>query len=214
MAGRCPVALWDMAGFDDSTVTVARAYASPLRAAIGRNRVSIRPQTCSQNLQNSGIYSARRDLEKAYGDGQAEPPRARAPGIHVQHPIPLRNGGLVRMARDYDLKPRRDGIEIQLLDVVQNVDPYAADLERGGGRYGLSPGTLVVVASHSIDGGDLPQRVQDLRSADVTSVNDALYARERGHGLRAQESMGVGNEADGDAGRAYRGSMRWRFRHK
>jgi hypothetical protein len=112
------------------------------------------------------------------------------------------------MARDDDLEPRRDGIEIQLLDVVQDVDRHPADLERGGKWHRPRPRPFVVVASDGRDRGDVPQGIQNLRPADVAGMNDSLDAGERSESLRPKQPVGIGNEPD------YRGSMKLRFRHR
>ena len=78
---------------------------------------------CCKRCEVDEFYFPRSDaqIESRNRDGQAEPARAGTAGIQIQNAITLRARGLMRMAADDNLKTRGDGIEIQLLKIVQDV---------------------------------------------------------------------------------------------
>src|SRR3954471_20499337 len=76
---------------------------------------------------------------------------------------------------------------IDFLDVMEDVNADTLEFQRQVQRYPGGPRTLVVVASDCMNRGDLPQLVQDLRSSDITGVNDVSDARERAHRFRSKQ---------------------------
>ena len=85
---------------------------------------------------------------------------------------------------------------VDFLDVMEDVNADTLEFQRPVQRYPGGPRTLVVVASDCMNRGDLPQLVQDLRSSDITGVNDVSDARERAHRFRSKQSVGIRDEAN------------------
>jgi hypothetical protein len=57
---------------------------------------------------------------------------------------------------------------------------------------------VVVVAAHRGDRSDARQLIEDARIADVAGVDQVIAAGQRRQRLRAQEAVGIGDQADFD----------------
>ena len=68
------------------------------------------------------------------------------------------------------------GLHVELFQIVQNVNVDTLEFEGQPVRELRRPGVLVVVPTYGIDRGNLAQRLDDLRSSDITGVNDVLHA--------------------------------------
>jgi len=86
--------------------------------------------------------------------------------------------------------------QVDFLDVMEDVNADTLEFQRQVQRYPGSPRSLVVVASDCMNRGDLPQLVQDLRSSDITGMNDVSDARERAHRFGSKQSVGIRDEAN------------------
>src|SRR5690606_20382723 len=64
----------------------------------------------------------------AHRDGQSEAPRPGAARIDEEHALAPARRRLVRMARDHRLHAGRDGIEVELREVVDHVEPARGHL--------------------------------------------------------------------------------------
>jgi anti-sigma factor RsiW len=84
---------------------------------------------------------------------------------------------------------------------------HAARLEERGVRERACPVADVVVAAHCGHRCDARELVEDRGVADVAGMHDEVAARERGHGLRAQEAVGVGDQPDPERHQAPGGSQ-------
>ena len=100
------------------------------------------------------------------------------------------------VAADYDVEAAGFRVEVELFKVVQNVDRDILKFDDCSERKGRGPGLGVHVAANGEDGCDGFELVEDGRVAHVASVNDGLGAFERGEGLRAEEAMGIGDDAE------------------
>jgi hypothetical protein len=79
---------------------------------------------------------------------------------------------------------------------MNDMNAYASETERKGFRNSSGPRPLVVVPSNRIDRCNRAQLLEDLRPANVPSVDDVLNAGKGANCFRAQQSMRVGDEAD------------------
>src|SRR3954451_8392572 len=100
------------------------------------------------------------------------------------------------MPGNNDSESRGCRVNVDFLDVMEDVNPDTLEFQRQVQRYLGSPRTLVVVASDCMNRGNLPQLVQDLRSSNITGVNDVSDARERAHRFRSKQSVGIRDEAN------------------
>jgi predicted Rdx family selenoprotein len=93
------------------------------------------------------------------------------------------------------------GIEVQGFEVVQHID-----VEAGVGRvfdeddFGFgqlaAEAFSVDVATNRCDGSDLSEFVEDGWFADVAEMKNAVDALESGSNFRAEEAVGVGDDAE------------------
>src|SRR5262249_6450843 len=111
----------------------------------GRSVADVGP--AGRGLQ-SGPARARAALVQGHG----------AAGVEEQDAVALVLRRMMRVARDDDAEPGDRGIEIELVDVVEDVDAQAGRLEHRRLGDPPRPGALVVVAAHGGDGRDLLQR--------------------------------------------------------
>ena len=95
------------------------------------------------------------------------------------------------MSGNNDSESRGGRINVDFLDVMEDVNADTLEFQRQVQRYSGGPRTLVVVASDCMNRRDLAQLVQNLRSADITGMNDVSDARERAHRFRSKQSVGI-----------------------
>jgi len=80
------------------------------------------------------------------------------------------------VAGDYGFEPGRCRLQIEFREIVQHVDGNASELDDFSFRQLAGPGGFVDIAAN---GGQWPngrQFFQNLRSADVSRVKDAVRA--------------------------------------
>ena len=100
------------------------------------------------------------------------------------------------MAEDDRGKACGGGVQVQGEEFVEDVDEAAAYLDYPGvGQVG-GPITPVGVAPDCVHRRDLVQGRDYLRVADVSGVDDELDAGQGFNGFGAQQTVGVGNDAD------------------
>ncbi len=100
------------------------------------------------------------------------------------------------MAADYNRESRSFGLEVQLCQIVQHVDGNAAELEHRRLRQLARPRTFVDVAPHGSHRGNRGKLFEDLRSTDIAGMNDVFRPAQSFNGLRSQQAMRIGDDAD------------------
>ena len=100
------------------------------------------------------------------------------------------------MTGDDDLHARGTGFEIDLGEVVDRVDEDVAEAKELALAQARGPGAPVVVAAHGRDRGDGAKGVEHGGIAEVAAVDDVVAALEEGEDFRAQQAVGVRDEAD------------------
>ena len=116
--------------------------------------------------------------------------------IHVKDPALLPDQRLVRVPRHDDANARGAWIRVQPGEVVNDEDAHFARLKDFGFPQLLRPRALVVVAANRSQWRQAAECFEDERVADVASVNDEIAALEERPGLRPQETVRVGDQAD------------------
>jgi hypothetical protein len=91
-------------------------------------------------------------------------------------------------------------LQIEFCKVVEHIDADAGDLDhfRVGQLFG--PFFLVDVAANGRKGRDRLQLLENLRSADITGMDDVPRSTQGFEGLRTKQAMRVGDDADEDGG--------------
>lgn len=168
-----------------------RAYVG-LHAARGRSAYAL-----DLELDEFRVDAGRVDANPCQGHREREASRSSTPRVQVEHPSLALQHRLMGVSGNDGVEARRLGIEIKLRQVVQDVEGKAAKLYRLGGVEALRPSAGVVVAAHRHDGGDLTQRFEHRRMSHIPRVHNQVGATERGDGLRSEETVGVGNHAEG-----------------
>ena len=90
----------------------------------------------------------------------------------------------------------RCGIEVEGLEIMEHIDVAAlAEEDFSFGQPGA--GAIAIdIAADSGDGRDFGQLIEDGDFADVANVEDAIDAAQCGSDLRAEETVGVGDDAE------------------
>ena len=147
-------------------------------------------------MQELALPRRLEELEVCDGDRQVEALWTSAAGVDVEDSVPPVRFGLVSVAADDDVEAGDFRIEVKLFKVVQNVDRDILKFDGCGERKGRGPRFGVHVAANGEDGCDSFELVEDGRVADVACVNDGLGAFERGESFGAEETVGIGDDAE------------------
>ena len=127
-------------------------------------------------------------------------PRPGASRVEVDHPRPLLDGGLVRVPRDHDPHANRDGVDVQVRDVMDHVEEHPAQLHQRGPGDALRPGAKVVVAAHGGQWRDRAQCIEYGGFADVARMDEVVAAVQVRPCFRAEQIVGVRDHADAQHG--------------
>jgi hypothetical protein len=112
-------------------------------------------------------------------------------GQLVDDPIAFLDAGLVRMARDHDAKPLAARVHAQLREIVNHQHAHLLHLHDFRVVQRLCPRCRIVVTAHRGDWGNLGQRRQYFRAADVAGVHDAVATAQALQCLGAQQTMRI-----------------------
>lgn len=103
-------------------------------------------------------------------DRKPEAARSRATRIQIQNAIPSLNSGLMRMAAHDDVEARGFRVDSKILDVVDDVDAEAGDVERPEAGERARQVSPVVVTPYRDDGRDPLERLENVGLADISGV--------------------------------------------
>lgn len=146
-------------------------------------------------LDVSGMKGFAPDLQKGEGYGEAEAAGTDAPRVEIEDPGAAIGGRFVGVPEDDGLKtPGR--VEIEAGDVVEDVQMMSPGRDNFGFGEGCGPGAVVGIAAHGVNGGYLPEGIEDVLSPDVAGVNNEVAPPEKLRHLRAKQTVGVGNHSD------------------
>ena len=118
--------------------------------------------------------------QPSHRDRQRETPGPRAPRIEQEDAVPHFPCWLVRVARYDRGEARRSRLKVERLDVVEDIEQHAADLDDLSLVQRVCPGSVVVVTAHGGHGRDGAESGEYLGRADVTGVDDQVGVGERG----------------------------------
>jgi len=130
------------------------------------------------------------------GDGEGEAAWAGAAGVEVEDAVAPGDGGLVGVAADDRSDAGGGGVEVEVVDGVDEVEEAAAQLYGFGGVQVVEDGGGVHVAADGREGSDFAEPVEDARVVDIAGVKDVVDAIEFGDGFGTEEAVGVGDDAD------------------
>jgi hypothetical protein len=137
-------------------------------------------------------------MQEGNGGGESESERAGAAGVDVPDSGAKLLRRCVAVAADDSPNAGGRGIEVELIDVVEHVEDGVLDFDDLGFWQALCPGVFVGIAADCGDRGDGCERFENVRSADVAGVDDAVGVAESFERLGSEETVGVGDQADGN----------------
>src|SRR5581483_12290038 len=109
----------------------------------------------AHDVDDTGARLARREGEVRHCHGEVEASRTGAPGIDVENPVLARDARPVGMPVDDGLKLGRSGLEIEIIETVNDVDEAILDDHAERFRQGARPISPVDIAPYGKDGCDL-----------------------------------------------------------
>ena len=86
-------------------------------------------------------------------------------------------------------------VQGQLSEIVKNIYGNVANIEHFGFRQLRGPRPIVVVSAHCRNGRNRSELVKYRHVTDVARVNDEVAAAKHLHRLRAQHSVGIGDQS-------------------
>jgi hypothetical protein len=132
-----------------------------------------------------------RDFENRKRDRQLEAPAPGTAGIHVKHAVYGVDLWHMGVTGNNDIEALSYRIDPQGVEVVQNVEQSSGELhELGFGKFG-SPFARIHVSSDRRDGGNSPQRGDDLGIADVAAVNDVVDMSQQTQRLWPEQTVRI-----------------------
>jgi hypothetical protein len=147
-------------------------------------------------MQDLGLPRRLVELEARDGDRQAEALWTGAARIDVEDAIMPVGFEFVSVAADDDLEAGAFRVQVELRKIVQDVDRDILEFDDCRERKARGPGLGVHVAANSENGCYGFELVENGRTADVACVNDSLGAFERAQSLGAEETVGIGDDAE------------------
>jgi len=103
----------------------------------------------------------------------------------------------VAVPADHGAKSGRRGIKVDLIHVVYDVENRSFEFDHFGFGQRRGPGSGIDIAANRGDGRDGAKRVEDVGRADVAGMDDVSGAAQGIERLGAQETMCIGDQADG-----------------
>ncbi len=147
-------------------------------------------------VMKARLDPGRGQLQNGQRDRQVEAPRPGASRIEVEHAAASLDHRSMRVAGDDDIDAARCGVEIELVNVVQDMDSASAECNGNGVRVGSRPGSCIDIPPDCRDRRNPTKAIDDVGTTDVAGVNDVRDAREASLGLRAKQTMRIGDDAD------------------
>lgn len=135
-------------------------------------------------------------MEKGDRHRQIETARACASRIEEQDAAMFRAGRLVRMSAHDDVKTCGNGIKIERVCVVKDVDSCGICHDDFGFGQGQRPRLRIHISPHGKNRSQIFQRFENFRIAHVARVDDQVRAFQGAQGLRAQQTVRVRNQAN------------------
>ena len=130
-----------------------------------------------------------------------ESARPRATRIQIQHTRLKTLGGLVRVAANDGIEPRRLGVKVELLEIVEQIKTAAGGFNNRGKRKLLCPGLRIHIPPNGKDRCNEFELRENFGRANVSGVNDQLHTKQSALGFGTKEAVGIGNDADPHGGR-------------
>ena len=122
--------------------------------------------------------------------------RSRAARIDEQYAFAAFDARAVRVAGHHNLEARCLRVMPEFIEIVNDVDEYVFNRDGLRHRDRACPRAVIVITADGKDRRDFAQLFEHSRGTDVTGVNDAFNTGERKFRCRAQQVVGIGDQAD------------------
>ncbi len=139
-------------------------------------------------------------------DWQREAPGPGAAGVDEQHTVALLHQRFVRVTGYHHAHTGGRWVNVQLAQIMDHIQPHTTQLYQLGFRAAPAPRGHGRCCRARRSAGLLSQLAQHARLADVTGVHDVVAALQEGQCLRAQQVVGVGDQAYAHGGIVAAGS--------
>ncbi len=134
--------------------------------------------------------------QNADGRREFETARSAGTGIEIENALLVLYLCSVRVAVEDDGEFCCGGVEVQRADIVQQVEVVTFEEKHFGFRQTAGRAFAIDVAAHGMDRSNARERFEDGGVADITEVKDVFDTLERGKYFRAQQTVGIADDAD------------------
>jgi hypothetical protein len=100
------------------------------------------------------------------------------------------------MAGDDNLETRRLWLQVKLGQIVQHIDRNAGELDHFGLPQFASPRTFVDISSDRSHRGESCELAKNFGISDIAGVDDVFRVTQCINGLRSQQAVCIGDDAD------------------
>ena len=131
------------------------------------------------------------DLQSRDGDGEGEATGAGAAGVDVDHTMFFFDEWFVGVTEDDNIDTGRSGINVELFAIMDNEKRRNPLLKEELIFQLFGPGIMIDIAPDRHDRGNGSKPVQNMLFADITSVNNEIYAMEYGVDVVTIQSVSI-----------------------
>ena len=158
-------------------------------------------KTSGEQVDDPGRQGGGVGFNEGEGYGEFEAAGAAASGIEVEGSLAALDGGFMGVAAEDERDAGGLGVEVEILDGVDEVDEVAGEGDGFGVReeragVWLSGFRGVDVAADGREGREAAEAIEDCWVADVSGVEDVVGTGDSGDGFGAEEAVGVGEGGD------------------
>ena len=162
---------------------------------------SARPSEAPLGLSRHNVNYLSRDFsvlhrESPYSHWQPKSPRSGAARIEVKYAIFRFLFRDMAVAIYNHGKSCRLRLQIQFAQVMQHTDRDATNFKHISRRNLLCPAFPIYIASDGSNRRNRSQLFQDVKIADISSVNDVVRSAQSGESFGTKQTMGIRNDAN------------------
>ena len=141
----------------------------------------------NQLWMKSGVIEDENDQRH----GQAEAVRTAAAGIDIENFVPNLDQRLMRMAADDCGDTSNPGIQIEIVNGVNEVEEVASEFNGLRSRESRAGTACIDISADGSRWGDGAERVENGWVADISGVQDVIDMSERAGDLGAQQAVRI-----------------------
>jgi hypothetical protein len=134
---------------------------------------------------------------QSHTDGQFKAPWPCTTGIEQQDTLLPLNGGLMRMTADNGAEAPGDGIKIEIVEIMEDIDAGFCDFKDFEPRKVQRILCLIDIAPHRHHRRYLAQTFKHLLMADITGMHNQINFFQNFECFGSNQAMGVGYDTDG-----------------